>query len=150
ARRGRWQPNVRHRTRSGGRGRGVSRRGEPSAASVEARPATVNTGHTIDPVEPSSRPRDHDEDALGRDVDALGRMLGQVLREQEGESGFALVEEYRAKTKALRAEGGWPRDFGAEGQALLQRTEALSLDEARLVVRAFTAYFHLVNMAEEH
>jgi phosphoenolpyruvate carboxylase len=101
-------------------------------------------------VDPSSRPRDHEEDALGRDVDALGRMLGEVLREQEGESGFALVEEYRAKTKALRAEGGWPRDFGPEGQALLQRTEGLSLDEANLVVRAFTAYFHLVNMAEEH
>ncbi len=101
-------------------------------------------------MDPSSRPRDHEEDSLGRDVDALGRMLGEVLREQEGESGFALVEEYRAKTKALRAQGGWPRDFGPEGQALLQRTEGLSLDEARLVVRAFTAYFHLVNMAEEH
>jgi len=73
-------------------------------------------------VDPSSRPRDHEEDGLGRDVDALGRMLGEVLREQEGESGFALVEEYRAKTKALRAQGGWPRDFGPEGQALLHRT----------------------------
>jgi phosphoenolpyruvate carboxylase len=132
------------------RGGGRQRREEPRNFSLEARPATVNTGHTIDSVEPSSRPREHEEDALGRDVDALGRMLGQVLREQEGEGGFALVEEYRAKTKALRADGGWPRDFGAEGQSLLKRTEALSLDEARLVVRAFTAYFHLVNMAEEH
>ena len=78
-------------------------------------------------MEPPSRPREADEDALGRDVDALGRMLGEVLREQEGEAGFALVEEYRAKTKALRADGGWPRDFGPEGQALLERTEALSL-----------------------
>jgi phosphoenolpyruvate carboxylase len=101
-------------------------------------------------VEPPSRPRDHEEDALGRDVDALGRMLGEVLREQEGESGFALVEEYRAKTKALRTvEGGWPHDFGPEGEALLARTEALGLEHRRLLVRAFTAYFHLVNMAEE-
>ncbi|HEV7500592.1 MAG TPA: phosphoenolpyruvate carboxylase, partial [Vicinamibacteria bacterium] len=101
-------------------------------------------------MDPSSRSRDQEEDALGRDVDALGRMLGEVLREQEGEAGFALVEEYRAQTKALRAAAGWPRDFGAEGQALVRRTEGLSLPEARLVVRAFTAYFHLVNMAEEH
>ena len=100
-------------------------------------------------MEAPPRPREPDEDALGRDVDALGRLLGEVLREQEGEAGFALVEEYRAKTKALRADGGWPRDFGPEGQALLQRTEGLGLDQARLLVRAFTAYFHLVNMAEE-
>jgi phosphoenolpyruvate carboxylase len=100
-------------------------------------------------VDPPARPREAEEDALGRDVDALGRLLGEVLREQEGEAGFALVEEYRAKTKALRADGGWPRDFGPEGEALLRRTDGLALDQARLVVRAFTAYFHLVNMAEE-
>ena len=57
-------------------------------------------------MEPSARPRDHDEDALGRDVDALGRLLGPVLSDQEGESGFALVEEYRAKTKAPCARTG--------------------------------------------
>ncbi len=101
-------------------------------------------------MDPTSRWREHDEDALGRDVDHLGRLLGEVLREQEGEKGFALVEEYRARTKALRADGGRPPDFGTDGQTLLRRTEGLSLDEARLLVRAFTAYFHLVNMAEEH
>src|SRR5262249_5844805 len=106
--------------------------------------------HTIDGVDPSSRWREHDDDALGRDVDHLGRLLGEVLREQEGEAGFALVEEYRARTKALRAGSGWPADFGPDGQALLRRTEGLDLRQARLLVRAFTAYFHLVNMAEEH
>ena len=60
--------------------------------------------HTIDAVEVPGRPREAEEDALGRDVDALGRLLGEVLREQEGEAGFALVEEYRARTKALRAD----------------------------------------------
>ena len=72
-----------------------------------------------------------------------------MLKEREGAAGFALVEEYRARTKALRSGDARPVDFGAEGAALLARTEALSLDEARLVVRAFTAYFHLVNIAEE-
>jgi phosphoenolpyruvate carboxylase len=89
------------------------------------------------------------DDPLARDVDLLGRLLGDVLAEREGGAGFALVEEYRARTKALRGDEPRPPDFGAEGQALLARTAALSLDQARLVVRAFTAYFHLVNLAEE-
>lgn len=85
---------------------------------------------------------------LARDVDALGRLLGEVLAELEGAEGFALVEEYRAATKALRADA-WPSDFGPEGRALLERTAGLSLAQARLLVRAFGAYFHLVNLAEE-
>jgi phosphoenolpyruvate carboxylase len=89
------------------------------------------------------------DDPLARDVDLLGRLLGDVLAEREGDAGFALVEEYRARTKALRAGDPRPPDFGAEGEALLARTASLTLDQARLVVRAFTAYFHLVNHAEE-
>jgi phosphoenolpyruvate carboxylase len=88
------------------------------------------------------------EDALGREVNTLGRLLGDVIREQEGEAGFRLVEEYRAATKALRAADRGS-DFGPAGRALLERTDRLTAGEARLLVRAFTAYFHLVNMAEE-
>jgi phosphoenolpyruvate carboxylase len=89
-------------------------------------------------------------DELSQTVNLLGRLLGEVLREQEGEAAFTLVEEFRARTKALRqAADGWPADFGKEGDALLDRTRGLSLDETRLLVRAFTAYFHLVNVAEE-
>ncbi len=91
-----------------------------------------------------------EDDQLSRDVNTLGRLLGDVLREQEGESGFALVEEYRAATKALRASAAPPGDFGPGGDTLLERTNALTLAQLRLLVRAFTAYFHLVNTAEEH
>ena len=92
----------------------------------------------------------HDQDGpLSRDVSTLGRLLGDVLREQEGEEGFALVEDYRARTKALRRREPFPADFGEPGRRLLERTEGLSLAQARLLVRAFTSYFHLVNMAEE-
>jgi phosphoenolpyruvate carboxylase len=90
-----------------------------------------------------------EDDPLGRDISTLGRLLGDVLREQEGEPGFALVEEYRARTKALRAAEAFPADFGEVGRGLLERTAALSGPQARLLVRAFTSYFHLVNMAEE-
>lgn len=44
-----------------------------------------------------------DAEALSRDVDRLGRLLGEVIREQEGDAAFQLVEELRAVTKELRA-----------------------------------------------
>jgi phosphoenolpyruvate carboxylase len=90
---------------------------------------------------------DAPDEELARDVDSWGRLLGEVLREQAGEQAFALVEEYRSRTKQLRATHA--DDFGADGAALVARTQALDLREARLLVRAFTAYFHLVNLAEE-
>ena len=96
-------------------------------------------------------PREPEPDPLSADVNTLGRLLGDVLREQEGEAGFALVEEYRAATKQMRAAVGEDGDdFGETGQRLRARTDELGLDQCRLVVRAFSAYFHLVNLAEEH
>ena len=91
------------------------------------------------------------DDPLSADVNTLGRLLGDVLREQEGEAGFALVEEYRAATKQMRAAVGEDGDdFGEAGRRLRARTDELDLDQCRLLVRAFSAYFHLVNLAEEH
>jgi phosphoenolpyruvate carboxylase len=88
---------------------------------------------------------------LSADVNTLGRLVGDVLREQEGEAGFALVEEYRATTKQMRAAiGEEGDDFGEAGRRLRARTDGLGLDECRLLIRAFSAYFHLVNLAEEH
>ncbi|HEV2121952.1 MAG TPA: phosphoenolpyruvate carboxylase, partial [Chloroflexota bacterium] len=94
--------------------------------------------------------RNAETDQLSRDVNRLGRLLGEVLRDQDGQAAFDLVEEFRAKTKALRASEPLPGDFGALGLALQERTARLSLGEAHLLVRAFTAYFHLVNLAEEN
>ncbi|PYQ11816.1 MAG: phosphoenolpyruvate carboxylase [Acidobacteria bacterium] len=95
--------------------------------------------------------REAEPDPLSADVNTLGRLLGDVLREQEGEAGFALVEEYRACTKKMRAAAGEDGDdFGEAGRRLRARTDGLGMDECRLLVRAFSAYFHLVNLAEEH
>jgi phosphoenolpyruvate carboxylase len=96
-------------------------------------------------------PREDEADPLSADVNTLGRLLGDVLREQEGDAGFALVEEYRAATKQMRAAIGEDGDdFGEDGRRLRARTDRLDLDQCRLLIRAFTAYFHLVNLAEEH
>ena len=82
-------------------------------------------------------------DRLSDQIHLLGDVLGQTIIEQEGQPLFALVEEVRALAKAHRA-GDEPA-----GERLLRRVEALPLPEARGVVKAFAAYFKLVNLAED-
>ncbi|NCA14304.1 MAG: phosphoenolpyruvate carboxylase, partial [Proteobacteria bacterium] len=96
---------------------------------------------------------DDANDLLARDVNVLGTILGDVLREVAGNDAFELVEEFRALAKAFRravdeAEGDASR-WAAAGEALINRASDLDLPQAHLLVRAFTAYFHLVNLAEE-
>ncbi len=80
---------------------------------------------------------------LADDVATLGRCLGTVIREQEGERFFALLERVRTRTKALREKN----QDGAAMQAELGVTD---LTDAGHLVRAFSIYFQLINLAEEH
>jgi phosphoenolpyruvate carboxylase len=80
---------------------------------------------------------------LRRQVNFLGALLGETIREQEGEQRFALVEAVRHLAKAGR-EG----DTAAQ-EALLQRIETLPLEDVRVVVKAFASFFQLVNLAED-
>ncbi|MGH3379401.1 MAG: phosphoenolpyruvate carboxylase, partial [Actinoallomurus sp.] len=80
---------------------------------------------------------------LRGDVRLLGSLLGQVLVEYGGQGLLDDVEALRHEVIATRRDekdvddvaalvGGWP------------------LDRAELAARAFTVYFHLTNLAEEH
>ena len=82
-------------------------------------------------------------DRLSDHIHLLGDVLGQTIIEQEGQPLFDLVEQVRGLAKAHR--GG----DEAAGERLLRRVEALPLPEARGVVKAFAAYFQLVNLAED-
>ncbi len=84
------------------------------------------------------------QDALSERIHLLGDLLGQTLIEQEGRELFDLEEEVRALAKAYR--GG----DAAAGARLLSRVQALPVAHAHAVVKAFAAYFQLVNLAEEH
>ncbi len=84
------------------------------------------------------------QDALSDRIHLLGDLLGQTLVEQEGRAVFDLEEEIRALAKAHRAGDA------AAGTRLLARVEELPLPHAHTVVKAFAAYFQLVNVAEEH
>lgn len=80
---------------------------------------------------------------LREDVHMLGALVGEVIREQGGEALFAAVE---ADRKAAIAR----RDGDAQGARLLaQRTRDVPPAEARDLVRAFSTWFEMVNMAEK-
>jgi phosphoenolpyruvate carboxylase len=83
-------------------------------------------------------------DAFSERIHLLGDLLGETLIEQEGKETFELVEEVRGLSKAHRAGDA------AAGEALRARIAGLSLAHAHVVVKAFAAYFQLVNLAEEH
>src|SRR5689334_15852848 len=81
---------------------------------------------------------------LARDVRTLGNALGEVLREQGGQELFDAVERIRALTKEARAAAG--RDAA---EAELDRLFAgMEFWTALPVLKAFTTYFQLINLAE--
>ena len=83
--------------------------------------------------------------ALRADVDFLGTALGDVLRELEGEELFDLVEEVRRLTKQLRS-GDPHAGSRSELETLIS---GLSAERCGQLIRAFSTYFQLVNLAEE-
>jgi len=91
---------------------------------------------------PARRP-DKDQPLLD-DIRLLGRMLGDVIREQEGVAAFDLIERIRQMSVAFH------RDADAAAQQALKRLlKGLSGDQAVSVIRAFTYFSHLVNLAED-
>src|SRR6476619_7388980 len=80
---------------------------------------------------------------LHDDIDLLGGLLGEVIQAQEPMQAFVLEERARALGKALRSG-----DDAAREQ-LSALVASLSIDEATVLVRAFTSYFRLVNLAED-
>jgi phosphoenolpyruvate carboxylase len=86
-----------------------------------------------------------DKDApLKEDIRLLGRLLGNVLREQEGEAVFHVVETIRQTAVRFRRESD--TQAGAELNKLLKK---LTRDQSISVVRAFSYFSHLANIAED-
>lgn len=84
-------------------------------------------------------------DAMRSDVRMLGGLLGQVLREAGGDDLFEDVERLRLATIQAYDE----ETSGAFDRAAAI-AESFTISRADEVARAFTCYFHLVNLAEEH
>jgi phosphoenolpyruvate carboxylase len=78
---------------------------------------------------------------LREDIHTLGDLLGQVLREQGGDTLFDLVEQDRQLAIERRASG-------SSDVELATRVRGRPPAQARDLVRAFSAWFQLVNVAE--
>jgi phosphoenolpyruvate carboxylase len=81
---------------------------------------------------------------LRAEVRAVGAILGQVIREQEGEVLYQLVERIRRSAIALRRGGS-----AADERRLRRAIARLDLDRIVSVARAFTIFFQLVNVCEQ-
>lgn len=79
------------------------------------------------------------------DVRMLGGLLGQVLRESGDDGLFEDVERLRLAT--IQA---YDQETPAAFDRAAEIAESFSVARADEVARAFTCYFHLVNLAEEH
>ncbi len=84
------------------------------------------------------------DDALRTDIRRLGNQLGESLIRQHGEDLLDLVERVRALGKTARGEG----DADAHG-SLEELLGGLSTEKVIPLVRAFTTYFYLANVAEQ-
>ena len=81
--------------------------------------------------------------ALGDDIRLLGRMLGDVVREQAGDAVFALVEDVRRRAVAARRDGRSPLD------TLDEALPGRSIDDQLHLIRAFGWLSVLANTAED-
>ncbi len=78
------------------------------------------------------------------DIRLLGRILGDVIREQAGAAAFDLIERVRQLSVAYRLKAD-----ASAGRVLDRLLKNLSDDQTVTVIRAFSYFSHLANIAED-
>src|SRR5271170_2829952 len=73
----------------------------------------------------------------------LGRLLGDVIREQHGQAVFDRIEEIRSRSVGEHRQG-------EPDPALAPILDSLSLDDTVLLIRGFTIFSQLANIADDH
>jgi phosphoenolpyruvate carboxylase len=87
---------------------------------------------------------------MRRDVRLLGEVLGEIISESAGADLLADVERLRhAVIDARSAADRGSAEAMAAGDEITALVSSWSWERADQVARAFTVYFHLVNLAEE-
>jgi phosphoenolpyruvate carboxylase len=81
---------------------------------------------------------------LKEDIRLLGRILGDTVRAQEGEATFDLIERIRQTSIRFRRD-----DDSAARRELEAMLDSLSRDQTIHVIRAFSYFSHLSNLAED-
>ncbi|HSG23366.1 MAG TPA: phosphoenolpyruvate carboxylase [Azonexus sp.] len=88
------------------------------------------------------------DEPLRNDIRLLGRILGDTVREQEGDAIFDIVERVR-QTAVRFARDGDPETGKATRAELAALLDPLSRDTTQAVVRAFSYFLQLANIAED-
>jgi len=115
------------------------------SASRSAKPATaLARPPRTQRARPDTKPRDDKNQPLFEDIRLLGRVLGEVIREQEGRETFELIERIRQLAVAYRHK----RDAQA-GKSFDKLLKSLTGERAVSVIRAFSYFSHLANIAED-
>ena len=95
-------------------------------------------------IPPLKRPSRDNERPLVEDIRVLGRILGDVIREQESPEIYELIEKIRKLSVAFRRDADQEAD-----KALKKLLKGLSGEHAVSVIRGFTYFSHLANLAED-
>ena len=96
------------------------------------------------PAAPAAARKADKDLPLIQDIRLLGRILGDVIREQEGVAAYDLVEQVRTLSVAFRRDADQEAD-----KALKKLLKGLTGDQTVSVIRAFTYFSHLANLAED-
>jgi phosphoenolpyruvate carboxylase len=97
---------------------------------------------TAAPLFPESATSEDKEALLKADTRLVGRLLGDIIREQRGGATFESIEALRKESVRLHKEGVSHRSM----DALLSD---LTIEQTLDVVRGFTYFSHLANIAED-
>jgi len=81
---------------------------------------------------------------LREDIRLLGRILGDTVREQQGEAIFDIVEHVRQTSVRFRRT-----EDGAARRELERVLSSLSCEQAIHIIRAYSFFSHLANIAED-
>lgn len=84
------------------------------------------------------------EKALKENIRHLGRLLGEVIRDKEGDATFTAIESIRQAAVRYHREGD-----AASADTLDRLLKSLDPDQSIAVARAFSYFKHLVNIAED-
>ena len=89
---------------------------------------------------------DSQQTILRRNVNLLGTLLGDTIREHKGQEFFEKIEAVRQLSKAARNDKNRQKEAH---QSLLAVLKELSDDELVPVARAFSHFLNLANIAEQ-
>ncbi len=105
---------------------------------------TRSPNATRTPKTPDARDAAEKNRPLVEDIRLLGRLLGDVIRDLEGKAAFELVEKVRQLSVAYRL-----KQDATAGKALDRLLKNLTIDQMVSVIRAFSYFSHLANIAED-